>query len=42
MNIVSDLAGEHWDERPREPPRHAALVITITQEEQTDCIHRHL
>lgn len=36
LNIVSDLAGEHWVERHGEPPRHAGLVITITHEEQTD------
>lgn len=41
MNTVSDLAGEHRVERPGVSPRHAALVTTITHEEQTDCIHRH-
>lgn len=38
MSIVSNLAAEHWLEHPRLSPRHAALVIKITHEEQTDCI----
>lgn len=42
MNAASDLAGEHRAERRRVSPRHAALVTTITHEEQTDCIRLHL